>query len=523
MSKPSTLTSVLHDLKSEKIKERQQGLIALRTVFSNDRIVLTLDDTGKGEAWLSVFQALYATVGMEKVASVKKVAQSAALRRLGDASAMVRWLTERSVTRMNKAVVKSLFTHLTQTMVYNGELLTAVALDYIKALKCLVSWTPHMDHLNEDLWERMVEMAFNVILGDPVRKSLDEEEDSEEVHDSTAFGTDPDSSEFYVDDEPDDDTNDNLPSTSTAPNPRKRRQRDLPSAHRPAHSKYKAKRKTPRPVSLEQVEFTSLLAILLQSPSTPLLSPQAPYLASAVLRRLCRFLERYPTDTSLHHDYILSLSATLSHLSLNQKSEVERFARDAWDGLLDLWRTKNKVIKEGLVSILHVLFPYLTTDQEGSSTEHHWSDGVQRLWYLLDGEAESRWAVDRLSLDSLRLEMTPAQTAFVARTYRAGWHFDAGQALAWALLELQADCAEKVIYFHSLQVRTSLTTCYLIVISTFRMWPHLSDEKRWEARQARESHHIVAALDTHASITRCSGLPSSNPPLLHRQALVHTA
>jgi ataxia telangiectasia mutated family protein len=101
-----------------------------------------------------------------------------------------------------------------------------------------------------------------------------------------------------------------------------------------------------------------------------------------------------------------------------------------------------------------VLLPYLTTDQEGHSAGFHWSDGVQRLWHLLEGEAESRWGIDRLSLDSLRLETATERNdnrtmhepaAYVAQTYRAGWHFDAGQALAWAVLELQASCAEKVI------------------------------------------------------------------------------
>ena len=480
MSKASNLNTVLEELKSDKVRDRQQGLASIRTVFSRDSVVLTLDDSGKGKAWLSVFQALYTTVSIEKAAFVKKGSAAAALRRLTDAAATVRWLAERSVQRMNNAIVKSLFTHLIQTMVHSGELLTPVALDYIKALRCLTSWTPHMDHLTEEMWVRMVEMAFNVILGDPIRRRIDD--DDEPAGREWTAGTEADDSEYYLDDEPDGAFDEELPSTSTAIKSKKRRHRELSSTPRPSsssgpsNSKLRSKLTAPRSVSLEQIEFTSLLVVLMQSPSAPLLSSNSPNLASAVLLRLRRFLELYPADTSLHHDYILSLSAVLSHLALNRKSDVEAFAREAWGGLVGLWGTKNKVMKEGLVAILRVLFPYLTAEQEDNS-DFGWAEGIRRLWKHLDGEAESRWGVDGLALDSLRLEValndiggggSSEPSAFVARTFRAGWHFDAGQALAWAILELQSDCAEKVIFFF-MDPTVNLTAITWVAFSTLRI------------------------------------------------------
>jgi ataxia telangiectasia mutated family protein len=60
--------------------------------------------------------------------------------------------------------------------------------------------------------------------------------------------------------------------------------------------------------------------------------------------------------------------------------------------------------------------------------------------------------VDGLSLECLRLELAEPDAgnggAFVARTFRAGSNFDAVQALSWAILELQSDCAEKVVLFY---------------------------------------------------------------------------
>jgi hypothetical protein len=84
-----------------------------------------------------------------------------------------------------------------------------------------------------------------------------------------------------------------------------------------------------------------------------------------------------------------------------------------------------------------MLLPFLATDQEGHSAGHHWSNGVQRLWHSLDGDPESRWGIDRLSLGSSRLETATERNnngtmcepaAFSVQIYRAGWHFDGGRA-----------------------------------------------------------------------------------------------
>jgi hypothetical protein len=114
-------------------------------------------------------------------------------------------------------------------------------------------------------------------------------------------------------------------------------------------------------------------------------------------------------------------------------------------------------MKESLMAVLRVLFPFLIAP---SNTERAPSfdcaDALGRLWQLLDGEAESRWGADRLILDALRLELldlndpgshNSSERAFVARTFRAGWDFNAGQALSWAILELKADCAGQVWMF----------------------------------------------------------------------------
>ena len=441
----STLGSVARNLKSTKAKERQEGLTLLQEVFSQDRVI---DNLSKSEpkAWLSVFRALYRCVAEEKEAAVKKSASKSssvnatAFRKLENAAGVVRWLTERIVHLLNKEVIKELFVHLTQTMVYRGALFTPVALDYIHAMTCLASYTPHLEHLADDTWVKIVEMGFNVILDDPIQGRFADEE-------TTADDVD---SDMYIEDAPDPSDDDDLP-TTVAPGFRKRSR--PPSTNLSKQDKFKPRQKLIAP-SREQLVFAPLLSILIGSPAAPILSPEFPNLSSGILLRLQRFLKRFPTDSSLLHSFLKILLSTLKHLSLNRRNEVQSYARSSWDGLLGLWGQKDKSMKESLTAVLRVLFPFLIAP---SNMDHAPSfdcaDALMRLWQLLDGEAESRWGADRLTLDALRFELLdPADPAthnscdraFVAQTFRAGWNFNPGQALSWAILELKADCAGKV-------------------------------------------------------------------------------
>jgi ataxia telangiectasia mutated family protein len=148
----------------------------------------------------------------------------------------------------------------------------------------------------------------------------------------------------------------------------------------------------------------------------------------------------------------VALSSTLDHLALNRVKDTQKFARSAWKDLIGLWGTKDKRIKENLIVVIRSLLPYLTADF-GMKTVRNSYDQVGALWKLystLEGEAEQRRGIEGLDLECLRLDLssrvTGVQTTepFIAHTFRAGWSFDSAQAVSWAVLETQADCAAKV-------------------------------------------------------------------------------
>jgi serine-protein kinase ATM len=471
----STLRSVTRNLKSTKAKERQEGLTSIQEVFSQDRVVDNLSNTDGPKAWLSVFRALYRCVAEEKEAAVKKSTSKSssvsatAFRKLEHAAGVVRWLTERTVHLLNKEVIKELLMHLTQTMVYRGALFTPVALDYVHAMTCLASYRPHLEHLVDDTWVKIVEMGFNVILDDPIQARFAEEEATENDIDS----------DMYMDETLDVPDDDELPAT-VATGSKKRPRRDHsapPSTNLPKQDKFKSGKKVLAP-SREQLVFAPLVSSLISSPAAPILSPDFPNLSSGILLRLERFLKRFPTDSSLVHSFLAILLSTLKHLSLNRRNEVQSYARSSWDGLLSLWGQKDKTMKESLTAVLRVLFPFLIAPSNMErAPSFDCADAVGRLWQLLDGEADSRWGTDRLTLDALRFELldpanpgshVSADRAFVAQTFRAGWDFDAGQALSWAILELKADCAGKVWLYLS-----SVCGIYRLCVSSSINYPNL--------------------------------------------------
>ena len=456
--KNKNMNDVIKSLGSEKVKDRQEGLAVIREVFSQDGAVESFaTENGKvqHEHFLLVFQAIFRVVGKEKDAATwvsKNVSTAAAFRRLSDAASALRWLVERTVHLMNSNVATTCIRHVTKVLYESQGIFEAVALDYSKALRCILGYTPHLDHLKEGLWLSIVGLAFNVVLGDPLKRELIDEDELE-----VADGVD---SDMYVDDTED------MEGPSTSAKGKKRSRRDatpLPIlSPRRAKRLAKWKKNVVVSVTLEQVELISVLRLLLSAPNAPLLpvdgnasdEDKEPDVAAAILLRLQRFLETYPADSSLLRDYIAILSAVLDNLSFNKVSAVQNFARSTWDGLIGLWGTKDKTMKEGLLVVLRQLFPFITSSpiSEQKLSNFDCAEGIGRLWHLLDGEAENRWGVDGLSLDALRLEIVRSNNdisapggIFVAKTFQAGWNFDAGQALSWAILELQADCAAKVV------------------------------------------------------------------------------
>ncbi|KAL0572797.1 Serine/threonine-protein kinase tel1, partial [Marasmius crinis-equi] len=461
-----TIRNICDSIGSEKIKERQEGIESLKTVFSDPNILRNFGVTEKGssdtKAWLSLFQSLFKCVLQEKAGATKKTTQSmaAAERRLTEAARTVRWMIEKTRHMMGKKVTTPIHDHLCQTMIHKGALLGPVVLDYVKALESLLTFRPHLEHLKSTQWVELVELSFNVILGDNLKTTFSEDDDLNTTESAAPSPAPTDNMGDMYDDDSAMDVD--VDGDGGTPRPKKRRRAETPQPTAPTQpsTSYRPPRSSNNRIAVtpEQVAFTSLLATLMSSPYAPFNSQDDPYITSSVLSRLLRFLQLYPTDTTLHHDFLRILTHTIDHISYNNTALMTTFARKSWDSLVKLWAPKNKNLKEGLISVYRILFPFLTSGH--GSAVNQYSEMLWNLWNVLSVEGDSKWGLDVLSIESLRLELSQRPTdrreAFVAKVFRAGDNFDRHQAMMWAILELQADCAEK-LYRHSESVH-SLST-----------------------------------------------------------------
>nr|GAT47337.1 predicted protein [Mycena chlorophos] len=389
-----------------RITDRTNGLAELASYFGSGDAFTNLQ-VPHWTRFLKVYQS-FANTELNIFNKGDK-SSAAAQKRLTTGAQLLRQVIEGGVKYFPYSKVAKLFLdHLVTFPIVKQRLLEPVALEYIKSLRILIEWNPNLDRMDKVTWVAITEFAFNAVLDDKLRTQF-----IEDASNSDQEGEDSDG--------------------MTGTSPRKRRKGPHPSQR-------DAKRQRPlRKPTQEQSELVPCLCVLLRSPSAPFLAEDQKHLPAAILHRLQRFLQTYSPDASFFRDYLLLVLHTLSHLSLNHTKLVTRFACANWEALVGLWESRNKSLKECLVAVLYTLFPYV----KASGSQH--APKVSLLSKALEGEADSRWGTGGLSLDCLRLEVAPKderRRAFTAKTFRAGNNLQEPQALAWAILELQADCLE---------------------------------------------------------------------------------
>lgn len=76
---PNGLQAALRLCESDKVKDRSEGVNAIRTFFSNKENLAVFQETAKrdgGGGWIAFFQCLFQVVVLEKKALLKKSANA---------------------------------------------------------------------------------------------------------------------------------------------------------------------------------------------------------------------------------------------------------------------------------------------------------------------------------------------------------------------------------------------------------------------------------------------------------------
>jgi ataxia telangiectasia mutated family protein len=393
-------------LESDKIKQRAEGINRCRAFLSSKRNFNALNES-RNHSWLETLQTLFHIVIIERNASVSKKT-AATDKRLDEAAQMVRWVSEKTYRYLSRKVVKALINHLTQMMSVNGTV-QSFALTYAKALRAVLSYPPHLEHLDERQWTDITMLCFSAVLGDKVRVGQD-------FVDSEAMNIDEDDGQ-----------------------PRGALRADSDDEFvLPAPPKKTA--------NLLEIELMACIEVVFRANSSPFVT-----YAQAIFVKFLRFFKMFPVETTAHLTAVVALNRALSQLDLNDQRSMRRLGPQLWTPILALWSTKNALLKEQIIISLRYLFPFVIPYQHPnrSTNEPAVTARAKELYEAVLTEPTIRWRDSySLDLDHLSLEVRDddysTRKAFGAKTFRLGTGFDEKDAVAWSVAELGADALARI-------------------------------------------------------------------------------
>ncbi|PWN20280.1 hypothetical protein BCV69DRAFT_283157 [Microstroma glucosiphilum] len=395
------LDDAIRCLQHEKPSERAAGLEMYRQIFSKEYSLTSL--TGDDSTWTQVFQALFQCVLTELTACSRKGhyrdATAVQLSKLTAASRTVRWLTERACPHFQRKTAKALTTHLGQTVARNGELITPIALDYLKALRAILAYPPHRNSVDQEQWAKLATLCFNVVLSRNTKEALPHV--NADAWQRSQASSDADGSS--------------------------------------------------RSLGLEDIEEMGCLEELLSSSLTPLHTEEN--LGPRLLVQYALFFAKFPAESTAHFPAVAGLNKLLREIELDHRRLIDIFIAKTWRTLSNLWESKNKAFKEQLIVTFRILLPHLTAKvptplpaSAPSSAKEPDIPTVTTLLVLLqrqlNGDADNRFSVGPLPL--LAVQLSDASSCLSSQPLRypsfsAGTDFTATSAISWATLELASD------------------------------------------------------------------------------------
>ncbi|KAI0358095.1 hypothetical protein OH77DRAFT_1421375 [Trametes cingulata] len=466
-----TLKVALQDLLSDKETVREKAVKTIGSTFARKAAVLRLGKDGDKRTWLVLFQALFQAYRAQLKKCISKLGSLPAVDkagpsdrsvgRLSETARTIRLLANNSRELLAPSVLRTILKHLTDAVASDGRLVTLVASDYAQTIASLLAWRPHLQAVHDDAWHALLAISFNIVLGRPPRRRLEDtldSYDSDQLDDSGEAWDDPQRSPSVASDKV------AGPSRLASSSLKRPRQGSSTAQGSLLRGMSASTRAVQRPSSL-QGDFLRIVAMLLRSPTAPILSASAdrdnseeerdPHtFPRALLSYFSHFLRIYSVDSSLRQDYLSALSATLGHYTLNCRLPVAAFAADSWQALVTMWSTKDMEKSDDMVIALRLLLPVLTAEPLENEESVIPVDALSTLWSVAESVAGKHSSTLGNGLETLRLHVldgrdrNTTKRAFVSQTFEHGWGFDWGRALAWAVLELQADCAVK-LYLHS--------------------------------------------------------------------------
>ncbi|TPX67003.1 hypothetical protein SpCBS45565_g04110 [Spizellomyces sp. 'palustris'] len=162
-----SLRNALSKLDSEKAKDREGGLATLKTLLSDDRNVLDVDEG----TWKTIFESFCRCVEKQKAifltkstGTPKASSQTAAVRAqktLSELGQDFRRLCERAHKSLKCAFVRPILEHILAVLPYRHGLFKPLAVSYTRALRQLLSCRSYRDHIPLNGWDALTNLCMN--------------------------------------------------------------------------------------------------------------------------------------------------------------------------------------------------------------------------------------------------------------------------------------------------------------------------------------------------------------------------
>ncbi|WVQ81490.1 hypothetical protein IAT38_003614 [Cryptococcus sp. DSM 104549] len=425
------LKDALTGLRSEKIKDRQVGYDAARDILGNRESILTfhrdVENAGVNNGWSHLFEVFFCAYKYERRLYDKNKTNAPAGKRLEDAMKLIRMVSEQAVHFFNRQTVLFILGHMRHQLVVDSRIFDKAAYHYPKAIHRILSYPPHLEVLNRDLWISFMGMCWAALLEDDVlttRESEELEDPLEIVHELKLL--------------------------------------DAPKEKESEKEKEKKKQKRSEPLYSSQVQqdTVSLIPLLLDSSSAPLLQPVPrpgdPALTSdkvglGILLKTRRYLEKYPDgngpcSTSL----FAALNRVLAEMELSTRADLVFASLALLPQLVVLWGMRGTQQREQVAIALRTILPYIThrslVDAKQAAMVR---EQLEKVMEGMPKEIKATIVMKEMVNEPLPLEVVRLRTAreewtevgsFELRAVAPGFGFGRSHALRWAVLEVYRDC-----------------------------------------------------------------------------------
>ncbi|PGH11261.1 hypothetical protein AJ79_04996 [Helicocarpus griseus UAMH5409] len=160
------LDDALEAVRSDKQRTRTDGLEDLKHVLAQNRQTPKLYKFGDKE-YHKIFEALFRFISIE-TSSYKRpkssISKSTAASRLTSCASAIRTTVELGLHKIRAKTVTAVLYHITDAIPDSGEVLwEPLSGNYIKILRTILQYPPHVEHLRKDDWRHLVDFCLRAI------------------------------------------------------------------------------------------------------------------------------------------------------------------------------------------------------------------------------------------------------------------------------------------------------------------------------------------------------------------------